>query len=39
MRIVKAAFGKETMFDFARHRRVEHYGLITAQTGAVLPPE
>ena len=23
-------FGKATMFDFARHRRVEHYGLITA---------
>jgi predicted amidohydrolase len=32
-------FGKETVFDFARHRRVEHYGRITAQTGAVLPPE
>ncbi len=27
-------FGKETIFDFARHRRVEHYGRITAQTGA-----
>jgi len=32
-------FGKQTMFDFARHRRVEHYGRITAQTGVVLPPE
>ena len=31
-------FGKETIFDFARHRRVEHYGLITSRTGAV-PPE
>jgi N-carbamoyl-D-amino-acid hydrolase len=31
-------FGKETMFDFARHRRVEHYGLIATQTG-VVPPE
>ncbi len=28
------AFGKRTMFDFARHRRIEHYGRITAQTGA-----
>ncbi len=27
-------FGKETIFDFARHRRIEHYGRITAQTGA-----
>jgi predicted amidohydrolase len=32
-------FGKETIFDFARHRRIEHYGLITSQTGVVLPPE
>lgn len=31
-------FGKETMFDFARHRRIEHYGLITTRTGAVPPP-
>ncbi|MGY2049646.1 N-carbamoyl-D-amino-acid hydrolase [Methylobacterium sp. JK268] len=31
-------FGKETIFDFARHRRIEHYGLITARTGAI-PPE
>ena len=30
-------FGKETMFDFARHRRIEHYGLIATQTGAVAP--
>ncbi len=30
-------FGKETMFDFARHRRIEHYGLIAAQTGVVAP--
>ncbi|MBD1551377.1 N-carbamoyl-D-amino-acid hydrolase [Pseudomonas typographi] len=26
-------FGKTTIFDFARHRRIEHYGPITAQTG------
>ena len=31
-------FGKATIFDFARHRRPEHYGLITARTGAVAPP-
>ncbi|MEM7776037.1 MAG: N-carbamoyl-D-amino-acid hydrolase [Pseudomonadota bacterium] len=30
-------FGKETIFDFARHRRIEHYGLITSQTGVVRP--
>ncbi|GGF63174.1 N-carbamoyl-D-amino-acid hydrolase [Azorhizobium oxalatiphilum] len=32
-------FGKETVFDFKRHRRIEHYGRITAQTGVILPPE
>ena len=32
-------FGKETVFDFARHRRVEHYGLITSRTGAEAPAE
>jgi predicted amidohydrolase len=32
-------FGKQTVFDFARHRRIEHYGRITSQTGIVLPPE
>lgn len=30
-------FGKDTIFDFARHRRIEHYGRITAQSGVVLP--
>ena len=30
-------FGKETIFDFARHRRIEHYGLIARQTGVVRP--
>ena len=29
---------KSTMFDFARHRRIEHYGLITSRRGAVPPP-
>lgn len=32
----KCAFGKTTIFDFARHRRVEHYGRITSQTGAIV---
>ncbi len=32
-------FGKKTIFDFARHRRIEHYGRITSQTGVILPPE
>ncbi|MEM9139139.1 MAG: nitrilase-related carbon-nitrogen hydrolase, partial [Pseudomonadota bacterium] len=35
----EATFGKETIFNFAAHRRIEHYGLITEQTGAVPPPE
>jgi predicted amidohydrolase len=30
-------FYKQTIFDFARHRRPEHYGRITAQTGAIEP--
>ncbi|MGI9383602.1 MAG: N-carbamoyl-D-amino-acid hydrolase [Methyloligellaceae bacterium] len=30
-------FIKETIFDFDRHRRTEHYGLITEQTGVVRP--
>ena len=30
-------FYKETIFDFARHRRPEHYGRITSQTGIELP--
>jgi N-carbamoyl-D-amino-acid hydrolase len=32
-------FGKETIFDFARHRRIEHYGPITSQAGVVRPSE
>lgn len=32
-------FGKATVFDFARHRRIEHYGLITSQTGVVTPDQ
>lgn len=32
-------FGKQTIFDFGRHRRIEHYGRITSQVGVELPPE
>jgi predicted amidohydrolase len=32
-------FGKETIFDFKRHRRIEHYTLITSRTGAEQPEE
>ena len=32
-------FAKATIFNFAAHRRVEHYGLITERTGAEPPPE
>ena len=30
-------FGKTTIFDFKRHRRTEHYKLITERTGAKPP--
>jgi len=30
---------KETIFNFAAHRRIEHYGLITQRTSAQPPPE
>jgi predicted amidohydrolase len=30
---------KERLFNFAKHRRIEHYQLIATQTGAVPPPE
>ena len=33
------SFGKQSVFDFARHRRIEHYERITSQTGVVRPPE
>ena len=35
----ETSFGKQTIFDFARHRRIEHYGRITGQAGVVPPPE
>ncbi|MGI9287228.1 MAG: N-carbamoyl-D-amino-acid hydrolase [Pseudomonadales bacterium] len=31
-------FIKENIFNFEKHRQVEHYGLITSQTGAIEPP-
>ena len=30
---------KKTIFDFDAHRRIEHYGLITEQTGVIPQPE
>ena len=30
-------FGKATVFDFKRHRQIEHYRRITEQTGVILP--
>jgi predicted amidohydrolase len=33
-----ANMGKQTVFNFARHRRIEHYGIITSQTGVEVPP-
>ncbi len=31
--------GKDHMFAFERHRRPQHYGIITAQAGVTPPPE
>ena len=30
---------KQTIFNFARHRRIEHYEIITSQTGVEIPPD
>jgi predicted amidohydrolase len=32
-------FGKETIFNFERHRRIEHYQRIALQVGVVRPAE
>jgi N-carbamoyl-D-amino-acid hydrolase len=32
-------FNKEAMFNFAQHRRIEHYQLITQRAGAVPPDQ
>ena len=34
----RGVYIRETIFDFAAHRRIEHYGLISSQTGAEPPP-
>jgi N-carbamoyl-D-amino-acid hydrolase len=34
-----SGYYKEGLFDFARHRRIEHYGMITERIGAAPPPE
>ena len=31
-------YGRDAIFDFGRHRRVEAYSLITSQAGIVEPP-
>ena len=30
---------KRTVFNFEKHRRIEHYRIITEQTGVVVSPE
>jgi predicted amidohydrolase len=30
-------YNKEAMFNFAQHRRIEHYRLITERAGAIPP--
>lgn len=32
------AYIRRSVFDFSRHRRIEHYGLITSQTGVEIEP-
>lgn len=31
--------GLETVFNYAKHRRIEHYGIISAQTGVEVPAD
>jgi predicted amidohydrolase len=33
------AYIKRTVFNFAKHRRIEHYRLITERTAAIPPPQ
>ena len=35
----RCELGRKTIFDFARHRRPEHYGRIAEQVGSVAPAE
>ena len=37
-RLDLCAINKRTTFNFAAHRRTEHYGLVTERTGALPPP-
>ena len=30
------AYIRRSVFNFAKHRRIEHYGLITSQTGVEI---
>jgi len=30
---------RDTVFNFAQHRRIENYGLITERNEAITPPE
>lgn len=35
--LIECRQGKEKTFDFARHRRIETYGLVAEQTGVIEP--
>ncbi len=35
--MAECKLGRTTIFDFKRHRRIEHYRRITAQTGVIHP--
>ncbi len=35
----RGTYIRDTIFNFAAHRRIEHYGLITSRTAAEPPPE
>ena len=37
-RLGSGVYIRETIFNFAAHRRIEHYGLITSRTGASRRP-
>jgi predicted amidohydrolase len=37
--LARCDYMKQTVFNFDKHRRVEHYGLIVEQTGIVPPPQ
>ena len=37
--LTECDFGKQSVFDFSSHRRIENYKIISEQTGVVLPIE